>query len=49
MNPDELWETTLNPENNSLLKVNYSDVNGEGSYHQMPIKTFFIHLWGGCF
>ena len=31
MNPDELWETTLNPENNSLLKVNYSDVNGEGS------------------
>ena len=24
MNPEELWETTLNKENNSLLKVTYS-------------------------
>jgi DNA gyrase subunit B len=31
MNPEELWETTLNPENNTLLKVNYSgnDVDNE--------------------
>ncbi len=31
MNPEELWETTLNPENNTLLKVNYSgnDVDTE--------------------
>ena len=29
--PEELWETTLNPENNTLLKVNYSgnDVDNE--------------------
>ena len=31
MNPDELWETTLNPENNLLLKVNYSELNGASS------------------
>ncbi len=31
MNPEELWETTLNPENNTLLKVDYSgnDVDNE--------------------
>jgi DNA gyrase subunit B len=31
MNPEELWETTLNPENNTLLKVNYSgnDIDNE--------------------
>jgi len=30
MNPDELWETTLNPKNNTLLKVKYSN-NGESN------------------
>ncbi|MEY3040599.1 MAG: hypothetical protein RJA74_138, partial [Pseudomonadota bacterium] len=31
MNPEELWETTLNPDNNTLLKVNYSgnDIDNE--------------------
>ena len=24
MNPEELWQTTLNPENRTLLKVQYS-------------------------
>jgi len=28
MNPDELWETTLNPKNNTLLKVKYSNNGG---------------------
>ena len=27
MNPEELWNTTLNPENNTLLKVNYSEAS----------------------
>jgi DNA gyrase subunit B len=27
MNPEELWDTTLNPENNTLLKVNYSEAS----------------------
>ena len=24
MNPEELWQTTLNPENRTLLKIQYS-------------------------
>ncbi len=46
MNPDELWETTLNPENNSLLKVNYSDLNGEGSEPSDDDKDIFYTLMG---
>ena len=26
MNPEELWQTTLNPETRTLLKVQYSNV-----------------------
>ena len=46
MNPDELWETTLNPEKNSLLKVNYSDINGEGSAPSDADKDIFYTLMG---
>ena len=46
MNPEELWETTLNPENNSLLKVNYSDANGEVSEPSDADKEVFYTLMG---
>jgi DNA gyrase subunit B len=46
MNPDELWETTLNPENNSLLKVNYSELNGEISEPSSSDKEIFFTLMG---
>ena len=31
MNPEELWQTTLNPENRTLLKVQYSKISKEKS------------------
>ena len=46
MNPDELWETTLNPDNNTLLKVNYSDVNGDGSSPSEEDDEIFFTLMG---
>ena len=46
MNPDELWETTLNPENNSLLKVNYSELNGEISEPSSSDDEIFFTLMG---
>ena len=46
MNPDELWETTLNPENNLLLKVNYSELNGESSSPTESDNEIFFTLMG---
>ncbi len=46
MNPDELWETTLNPENNLLLKVNYSELNGESSSPTDSDNEIFFTLMG---
>ncbi len=46
MNPDELWETTLNPENNSLLKVNYSEQDGEITIPSNSDDEIFYTLMG---
>jgi DNA gyrase subunit B len=37
MNPEELWQTTLNPENRTLLKVQYSKVLKEKSKDDQKI------------
>ena len=37
MNPEELWQTTLNPENRTLLKVQYSKGSKEKSKDDQKI------------
>ena len=37
MNPEELWNTTLNPENRTLLKVQYSKGTKENSKEDQKI------------
>ncbi len=46
MNPDELWETTLNPDNNSLLQVNYSDLSDQSSTPTESDNEIFFTLMG---
>ena len=37
MNPEELWETTLNPDNRNLLKVQYSNGTRDKSKEDQKI------------
>ena len=37
MNPEELWQTTLNPENRTILKVQYSKGTKEKSKEDQKI------------
>ena len=37
MNPEELWQTTLNPDNRNLLKVQYSNGTKEKSKEDQKI------------
>ena len=37
MNPEELWDTTLNPDNRTLLKVQYSKGTKEKSKEDQKI------------
>ena len=40
MNPEELWETTLNPDNRTLLKVQYSKGTKEKSLKIKKLQKF---------
>ena len=37
MNPEELWQTTLNPENRTLLKVQYTKITKDKSKEDQKI------------
>ena len=41
MNPEELWQTTLNPENRTLLKIQYSKGSKEKSKEDQKIIRYF--------
>ncbi len=42
MNPEELWQTTLNPENRTLLKIQYSKVLKEKSKEDQKIISILM-------
>ena len=42
MNPEELWETTLNPDNRTLLKVQYSKGTKEKSKEDQKIINILM-------
>ena len=42
MNPEELWDTTLNPDNRTLLKVQYSKGTKEKSKEDQKIINILM-------
>ena len=42
MNPEELWQTTLNPENRTLLKIQYSQGSKEKSKEDQKIISILM-------
>ena len=42
MNPDELWDTTLNPDNRNLLKVQYSNGTKDKSKEDQKIISILM-------
>ena len=42
MNPEELWQTTLNPDNRNLLKVQYSNGTKEKSKEDQKIISILM-------
>jgi DNA gyrase subunit B len=42
MNPEELWQTTLNPENRTLLKIQYSKGSKEKSKEDQEIISILM-------
>ena len=35
MNPEQLWETTMNPENRTLIQVKIEDMNEASEYFEL--------------
>jgi DNA gyrase subunit B len=46
MNPEQLWETTMDPESRTMMKVEIKDFETEGKLAFEPVDKLFTILMG---